>query len=138
MPSRYRFQISARLLHWPRQCACCRGAADAEMRAAATRTRGKRVVHTTTRWWTIPYCSRCVGHIRKYRLVQNNVAAIEVDVDGYRVTVTIQRHDATAITEDEAERALTKAGPLILAFQTARFGGYLCKPARCLDKGPLC
>jgi hypothetical protein len=56
-------------------------------------------------------------------LVQNNVAAIEVNVDGYRVTVTIQRHDATAITEDEAERALTKAGPLILAFQTARFGG---------------
>lgn len=55
--------------------------------------------------------------------VENNVAALEVNVDRYRLTVTIQRHDAAAIAEDEGERALTTAGPLILAFQTARFGG---------------
>jgi len=55
--------------------------------------------------------------------IENNAATLEVNVDGYRVTVTIQRHDATAIAEDEAERALTKAGPLILAVQTVRLGG---------------
>jgi hypothetical protein len=55
--------------------------------------------------------------------IENNAATLEVNVDGYRVTVTIQRHDATGIAEDEAERALTKAGPLILAVQTVRLGG---------------
>jgi len=55
--------------------------------------------------------------------VENNAATLEVKVDGYRVTVTIQRHDATAIAEDEAERALTRAGPLIFALQTVRLGG---------------
>ena len=55
--------------------------------------------------------------------VENDAVTLEVNLDGYRVTVTIQRHDETAIAEDEAERVLTKAGPLILAFQTVRFGG---------------
>jgi hypothetical protein len=58
----YRFQISANLLTWPRNCACCGGQADSQLRASASRTTGKRVQRTTTSSWEVPYCSRCVRH----------------------------------------------------------------------------
>jgi len=61
---RYRFQISAMHLDWPRQCACCCGPADTLFRATATRTTGQRVVHTTSQWCDVPHCSQCVNHIR--------------------------------------------------------------------------
>lgn len=32
------------------------------MRAVAQRTTGKRVQHTTTMWWEVPHCRRCVDH----------------------------------------------------------------------------
>lgn len=41
------------------------------MRAVATRTTGKRVVHTITRWWDVPHCSRCVAHIQRYRVANS-------------------------------------------------------------------
>lgn len=62
----YQFQISAKILSWPRACACCDQTADTHIRAAASRTTGKRVQRTTTSWWEIPYCSTCVEHKDKF------------------------------------------------------------------------
>ena len=62
----YRFQISARILSWPRKCACCGDAPDSHFRAAASRTTGKRVQRTTTSSWEIPYCSACLAHKAAY------------------------------------------------------------------------
>jgi hypothetical protein len=64
----YSFQVSAKILHWPRACACCFGTADTERRAAASRTTGKRVQRTTTMWWDIPYCSPCIRHAKAFAL----------------------------------------------------------------------
>jgi hypothetical protein len=58
----YQLQISAKILSWPRECACCGNNANTELRAAASRTTGKRVQHTTTSWWHVPYCDRCLHH----------------------------------------------------------------------------
>jgi hypothetical protein len=62
----YRFQISANLLSWPPSCACFGVDADTKLRASAFRTTGKRVKHTTTSWWEVPYCSRCMHHKRVF------------------------------------------------------------------------
>lgn len=62
----YQLQISAKILSWPRQCACCGGEANAELRAAASRTTGKKVQNTTTYWWHVPYCIRCLEHKNAY------------------------------------------------------------------------
>ena len=62
----YQLQVSAKILSWPRQCACCGGEANAELRAAASRTTGKRVQHTTTSWWHVPYCNSCLHHKAQY------------------------------------------------------------------------
>ena len=58
----YRVQISANMLSWPRLCACCGENPDTELRAAASRTTGVRVKHTTTSGWDVPYCSHCIKH----------------------------------------------------------------------------
>jgi hypothetical protein len=62
----YQFQISAKILSWPRQCACCGESADNHFRAAASRTTGTRVKKTTTSWWEVPYCSECLAHKAKF------------------------------------------------------------------------
>lgn len=89
--TRHWLQVSAKILTWPRQCACCGGTADSEMRVSASKSKGKRVVTTTTSWWTVPHCSRCVGHINKYAtgkslLVWGIVLAIIVAVLGLFVS----------------------------------------------------
>lgn len=62
----YQFQISARILSWPRKCACCGETADSNVRAAASRTTGKRVQRTTTSWWEVSYCTACLAHKASY------------------------------------------------------------------------
>lgn len=62
----YRLQVSAKILSWPRNCVCCMEEANAQFRAAASRTTGKRVQHTTTSWWDIPYCHACLAHKAKF------------------------------------------------------------------------
>ncbi len=75
---KYRLQISANLLAWPRSCACCCGTADSELRAAAARTTGSRVVHTKTKWWEVPHCGRCVAHIVRYRSSDRAASLVRV------------------------------------------------------------
>lgn len=64
--SRYQLQVSAKLLSWPRRCACCMSEPNTHLRAAASRTTGKRVRTTTTSWWDIPYCTLCLDHKAKF------------------------------------------------------------------------
>ena len=63
-PVAHRVQVSARLLHWPQQCACCGGPSHTSLTAGHTRVSGKRVIRTSTRSWDVPYCSDCRQHVR--------------------------------------------------------------------------
>ena len=58
-------QVSAKIISWPSICACCGEQANASFRAKAVRTTGKRVKHTTTKAWDVPYCEQCLDHKRK-------------------------------------------------------------------------
>lgn len=71
----YQFQISANILSWPRACACCTRTADTHIRATASRTTGKRVQHTITSWWDVPYCSACIAHKTKFDSAGNWLTA---------------------------------------------------------------
>ena len=55
-------RVSARILYWPRCCACCCGVATGTRAATATRTTGKRVIKTQGKYWPIPYCDQCLEH----------------------------------------------------------------------------
>jgi len=61
-----RVDVSGRHFIFPSECACCGGPADTELAASASREWGKRVVHTETKSWDIPYCTRCTSHIASY------------------------------------------------------------------------
>lgn len=62
----YQFQISAKILSWPRKCACCGDVPDSHLRAGASKTTGKRVINTRTSWWGVPYCTGCLAHKDAY------------------------------------------------------------------------
>ncbi len=57
-----RVDVSGRMFCFPRSCVCCGAEPDAQLRISASKSRGKRVVHTTTHWWDVPCCSRCLAH----------------------------------------------------------------------------
>lgn len=59
-----RVDISARIIRWPKQCACCFRSADTFVSIAFSRIRGTEVIRTTTKSWNVPYCKRCLEHIR--------------------------------------------------------------------------
>lgn len=59
-------EVSARLLSWPRLCACCSRPATMDITASYTRVSGKRVIRTNTRSWPIPVCMTCAEHGRIY------------------------------------------------------------------------
>lgn len=65
--AQYPIKVSARLLSWPHQCCCCGEFPDTELSVTATRAKGVRVIRTTSHTWRVPYCSSCLGHIRRYR-----------------------------------------------------------------------
>jgi hypothetical protein len=78
--ARYSLTVSARMILWPRKCACCGEMADSQWRATATRRTGKRVVRTTSHSWDVPCCSQCLSHIQSYRTTRSfaNVSVILV------------------------------------------------------------
>jgi hypothetical protein len=55
--------------------------------------------------------------------VEKNVATLEENIGEYRILITIERRSAATISEDEAERALTKAKRQIFQIEKHRFGG---------------
>lgn len=62
-------ELSARKLAFPRLCPCCGAVADGEIKLVASRTTGKRVIHTTSHAWNFPYCSRCLAHVSAWEAV---------------------------------------------------------------------
>ena len=54
-------QVSAKLLCWPRSCACCMGTPDVEYLVTCTRTSKKK---QEQQCWRVPYCSACLAHVR--------------------------------------------------------------------------
>jgi hypothetical protein len=59
-----RVDVSGQKFAFPAKCACCNGQPDAELTISASKSTGKRVVHTTSKAWSVPYCSRCVQHVQ--------------------------------------------------------------------------
>ena len=67
-------QISARIIEWPSVCPCCDRKADARLAISHTRTWGKRVVHSETKEWNIPYCGGCISHARAHTTAMTTLA----------------------------------------------------------------
>src|SRR5262249_31085490 len=56
-------QLSGRQFLFPRACACCGNSANRVLKASAKKSKGQRVVHTTTMSWEVPYCAACLAHV---------------------------------------------------------------------------
>jgi hypothetical protein len=59
-----RIDLSGQSFDFPDSCACCHGIADRLLPIPATKSSGKRVIHTEQNVWDVPYCDRCLGHFR--------------------------------------------------------------------------
>lgn len=59
-------QVSARILRFPHYCACCCEPTQHCRDFVATRVTGKKVIRTTSRSWSFPYCERCAAHAREW------------------------------------------------------------------------
>lgn len=57
-----RVKISANNLVMPSSCVCCGYPGEVSILASASKSRGKRVVHTTTRGFEFPICRACHKH----------------------------------------------------------------------------
>lgn len=62
-----RVEVSGRQFSFPPQCACCGGAPQGVLTAAASKSRGKKKITTTTMQWDFPYCARCLSHVAAIR-----------------------------------------------------------------------
>src|SRR5213593_504629 len=62
-----RIDVSGHQFTFPQVCACCGAPPDTVWTVSASRSRGKRVVHTTSKRWDVPYCKECAGHASLYR-----------------------------------------------------------------------
>src|SRR5689334_15882635 len=56
--------VSGQQFVFPDICACCCGHANSTLSVAASKSTGKKVVHTRTNTWDFPYCGACLGHVR--------------------------------------------------------------------------
>jgi hypothetical protein len=59
-----RVDVSGHQFVFPTTCACCNGKTDTELTVSASKSTGKRVIHTSTNAWDIPYCDHCVKHVK--------------------------------------------------------------------------
>jgi hypothetical protein len=59
-----RIELSGHKFTFPQQCACCGAVPQTTRSASATRTTGKKVVHTNTKSWDFPYCFACSAHVQ--------------------------------------------------------------------------
>ncbi len=70
--------LSGHSFVFPNQCACCNGPADAELTLSSSKSSGKKVVHTKTNIWDVPYCRRCLVHVAEAADARNVVTLIKV------------------------------------------------------------
>lgn len=59
-----RVDVSGHKFSFPHQCACCGAMPQTTLTASASRSTGKKVVHTTSKSWDFPYCVQCTEHVR--------------------------------------------------------------------------
>lgn len=59
-----RIDVSGQKFLFPPRCACCFDHANDSLVVSASRSTGKKVVHTQTKAWDFPYCAKCVRHVR--------------------------------------------------------------------------
>lgn len=71
-----RVDVSGSKFNFPQQCACCGNSAQTMMEVEASRSTGKKVVHTTTKAWEFPYCSDCTNHVQTVRLATSAAIVI--------------------------------------------------------------
>ena len=71
-----KIEVSGHKFNFPHKCACCGENPDTCLSASASRSTGKRVVHTDSKSWDFPYCSRCVGHVRASRSAVTTLSAL--------------------------------------------------------------
>jgi hypothetical protein len=60
-----KIDVSGAILSFPNECACCGVHPDTNLTIMASRRWGKRIIHAEARAWEIPYCARCLEHIRR-------------------------------------------------------------------------
>lgn len=58
-----RVDVSGNSFQFPAECACCGRPSNVSLGLALTKTSGKKVVHSRTTAWDIPYCAPCAAHI---------------------------------------------------------------------------
>lgn len=95
----YPVHVSARLLSWPPHCACCCDSADTVLHITAERRTGKRIVTTTTRGWSVPYCTQCLCHVERYRFAQRvpRIGVLAAILGSISIAVALQRLDWVAL-----------------------------------------
>lgn len=59
-----RIDVSGHRFVFPHHCACCGSEAHTALAISATKDTGKRVTHSRTNTWDIPYCHQCVQHAK--------------------------------------------------------------------------
>lgn len=69
LPEMPTVQISARVIDWPTQCACCCGPANATVAVSHVRTKGVEVIRSEEKSWQVPYCKLCLQHMETERAI---------------------------------------------------------------------
>jgi hypothetical protein len=64
--------LSGQMFDFGQLCACCHNVADTRLAVAASRSSGKRKIHTRTNVWQIPYCKSCMAHFSMLDLTRSN------------------------------------------------------------------
>lgn len=70
--------VSGQRFVFPEMCACCGAPGDNSLAVSASKSTGKRVVHTKSYQWHIPYCTRCLIHISTSETAGTVVAVLIV------------------------------------------------------------
>jgi len=73
-----RIDLSGNKFTFPQQCACCGESPETTLSASASKSTGKRVVHTTSKSWEFPYCTRCASHVRAAREAVTAITIIAI------------------------------------------------------------
>jgi hypothetical protein len=79
-------ELSGHKFDFPRYCACCDAGAQTMLPVSASRTTGKRVKHTTSKAWDVPYCIACIEHVRAAKWA--TIGAISTFVCGVFLALT--------------------------------------------------
>jgi hypothetical protein len=86
-----RIDVSARLIKFPASCACCGEPASGKLQVSASRSKGKRVVRTTTQSWGFPYCARCLAHVSAWKQTELGCITVGFSAAGVFLWIALSR-----------------------------------------------